>query len=153
MCLNLYSRKWLRPTGNLVSSLVSWQLCLLNVPLGLAKFIGPSSIDLDFFMVVFLNFFYSSSIFLFAFVLGELKHQNISMILENLPSFRIFIPSWAFLTCNACFSNASTLLVKTMGVALNILFQSKPNVNIAKVFTNLQYQKLTFWLATIYMIS
>ena len=35
LCLNLCSRKWLSPTRNLVSSLIPWGLCTLNVLLGL----------------------------------------------------------------------------------------------------------------------
>ena len=36
LCPNLRSRKWLSPTRNFVSSLIPWELCTLNVLLGLA---------------------------------------------------------------------------------------------------------------------
>ena len=35
LCLNLCSRKWLSPTHHLVSSLIPWGLCTLNILLGL----------------------------------------------------------------------------------------------------------------------
>ena len=55
MCLNLCSCKWLSPTRNLVSSLIPWLLCTLNI-LGLINLTDSN------FRILLLSLFHSITV-------------------------------------------------------------------------------------------